>query len=79
MSLRLRLVLAFGYVLLFAVIALEVPLTLNFSRRVDSEIKAEAATTSAWLRACPLTSASTRSPRLTASGTPKAISASSRT
>jgi two-component system, OmpR family, sensor kinase len=42
MSLRLRLVLAFGYVLLFAVIALEVPLTLNFSRRVDSEIKAEA-------------------------------------
>ena len=42
MSLRLRLVLAFGYVLLFAIIALEVPLTLNFSRRVDSEIKAEA-------------------------------------
>jgi signal transduction histidine kinase len=42
MSLRLRLVLAFGYVLVFAIIALEVPLTLNFSRRVDSEIKAEA-------------------------------------
>jgi two-component system, OmpR family, sensor kinase len=42
MSLRVRLVLAFGYVLLFAIIALEVPLTLNFSRRVDSEIKAEA-------------------------------------
>jgi two-component system, OmpR family, sensor kinase len=42
MSLRLRLVFAFGYVLLFAIIALEVPLTLNFSRRVDSEIKAEA-------------------------------------
>ena len=42
MSLRLRLVLAFGYVLLFAIIALEVPLTLNFSRRVDSEIRAEA-------------------------------------
>jgi two-component system, OmpR family, sensor kinase len=42
MSLRLRLLLAFGYVLLFAIIALEVPLTLNFSRRVDSEIKAEA-------------------------------------
>ena len=41
-GLRLRLVLAFGYVLLFAIIALEVPLTLNFSRRVDSEIKAEA-------------------------------------
>jgi two-component system, OmpR family, sensor kinase len=42
MSLRLRLLGAFGYVLLFAIIALEVPLTLNFSRRVDSEIKAEA-------------------------------------
>ncbi|MGZ8633484.1 MAG: hypothetical protein ACXWZZ_06465, partial [Solirubrobacteraceae bacterium] len=42
MTLRLRLVLAFGYVLLFAIIGLEVPLTLNFSRRVDSEIKAEA-------------------------------------
>jgi two-component system, OmpR family, sensor kinase len=42
MSLRLRLLIAFGYVLLFAIIALEVPLTLNFSRRVDSEIRAEA-------------------------------------
>jgi two-component system, OmpR family, sensor kinase len=42
MSLRVRLLFAFGYVLLFAIIALEVPLTLNFSRRVDSEIKAEA-------------------------------------
>jgi two-component system, OmpR family, sensor kinase len=42
MSLRLRLLFAFGYVLLFAIIALEVPLTLNFSRRVNSEIKAEA-------------------------------------
>jgi signal transduction histidine kinase len=42
MSLRLRLLIAFGYVLLFVIIALEVPLTLNFSRRVDSEIKAEA-------------------------------------
>ena len=37
------------------------------------------ATTSAWLRAWPLTSESTRSRRLSASGTPKAISASSRT
>jgi two-component system, OmpR family, sensor kinase len=42
MSLRLRLLFAFGYVLLFAIVALEVPLTLNFSRRVNSEIKAEA-------------------------------------
>ena len=36
--------LAFGYVLLFAVIALEVPLALNFSRRVDSEVRSEAST-----------------------------------
>jgi signal transduction histidine kinase len=42
MSLRLRLLAAFGYVLVFAILALEVPLTLNFSRRVDSEIRAEA-------------------------------------
>ena len=33
MSLRLRLVLAFGYVLLFAIIALEVPLDAELSRR----------------------------------------------
>ena len=38
-----------------------------------------AATTSAWLRAWPRTSESTRSRRLSASGTPSAISASSRT
>jgi len=44
MTLRARLVLAFGYVLLFAVIALEVPLALNFSRRVDSEVRSEAST-----------------------------------
>jgi hypothetical protein len=37
------------------------------------------ATTSAWLRAWLLTSVSTRSRRLSANGTPKAISASSRT
>jgi signal transduction histidine kinase len=42
MSLRVRMLAAFGYVLLFALIALEIPLTLNFSRRVDSEIRAEA-------------------------------------
>jgi signal transduction histidine kinase len=41
-SLRWRLLGAFGYVLLFAILALEVPLTLNFSRRVDSEVRAEA-------------------------------------
>ena len=38
-----------------------------------------AARRSAWLCACPLTSASTRSRRLIASGTPKATTASSRT
>jgi two-component system, OmpR family, sensor kinase len=42
MSLRVRMLAAFGYVLVFALIALELPLTLNFSRRVDSEIRAEA-------------------------------------
>ena len=43
MSLRLRLVLAFGYVLLLVIVVLEVPLALNLSRRVDAEVKAEAA------------------------------------
>lgn len=42
MSLRVRMLVAFGYVLVFALIALEIPLTLNFSRRVDSEIRSEA-------------------------------------
>jgi two-component system, OmpR family, sensor kinase len=42
MSLRVRMLAAFGYVLVFALIALEIPLTLNFSRRVDSEIRSEA-------------------------------------
>jgi two-component system, OmpR family, sensor kinase len=42
MSLRVRMLAAFGYVLVFALVALEIPLTLNFSRRVDSEIRAEA-------------------------------------
>jgi two-component system, OmpR family, sensor kinase len=41
-SLRVRMLAAFGYVLVFTLIALEIPLTLNFSRRVDSEIRAEA-------------------------------------
>jgi signal transduction histidine kinase len=42
MSLRVRMLAAFGYVLVFTLIALEIPLTLNFSRRVDSEIRSEA-------------------------------------
>ena len=42
MSLRVRMLGAFGYVLVFTLIALEIPLTLNFSRRVDSEIRSEA-------------------------------------
>lgn len=42
MSLRVRMLAAFSYVLIFALIALEIPLTLNFSRRVNSEIRSEA-------------------------------------
>ena len=42
MSLRVRMLGAFGYVLVFTLIALEIPLTLNFSRRVDSEVRGEA-------------------------------------
>ena len=43
MSLRLRLLLAFAYVLTLVIVALEVPLGLNLSRRIDAEIRAEAA------------------------------------
>ena len=42
MSLRVRLVVAFAYVLLLVVVALEVPLALNLSKRVDAEIRSEA-------------------------------------
>jgi two-component system, OmpR family, sensor kinase len=42
MSLRARLVVAFAYVLLLVIVALEVPLALNLSNRVDAEIKSEA-------------------------------------
>jgi signal transduction histidine kinase len=41
-SLRARLLAAFAYVLLLVIVALEVPLALNLSRRVDAEIKSEA-------------------------------------
>jgi len=43
MSLRTRLLAAFAYVLILVIVALEVPLVLNVSRRVDAEVKAEAA------------------------------------
>ncbi len=43
MSLRVRLLAAFAYVLLLAIVALEIPLALNLSRRVDAEVKSEAA------------------------------------
>ena len=36
MSLRTRLLAAFAYVLVLVIVALEVPLTLNVSRRVDA-------------------------------------------
>jgi two-component system, OmpR family, sensor kinase len=42
MSLRARLVLAFTYVLVLVIVALEVPLALNLSKRVDAEIRSEA-------------------------------------
>ena len=43
MSLRTRLVAAFAYVLVLVIVALEVPLILNVSRRVDAEVKGQAA------------------------------------
>ena len=43
MSLRLQLLGAFAYVLLLVIIALEVPLALNLARRIDAEVKNEAA------------------------------------
>jgi signal transduction histidine kinase len=46
MSLRLRLVLAFAYVLLLVIVAFEVPLALNLARRVDAEVKNDAASQS---------------------------------
>ena len=42
MSLRGRLLLAFGYVLLVAIVAFEVPLALNTADRIDSEVRAQA-------------------------------------
>jgi two-component system, OmpR family, sensor kinase len=43
MSLRLWQLAAFAYVLVLMLVALEVPLALNLSKRVDAEIEAEAA------------------------------------
>jgi two-component system, OmpR family, sensor kinase len=43
MSLRTRLLAAFAYVLILVIVALEVPLILNVSRRVDAEVKGQAA------------------------------------
>jgi signal transduction histidine kinase len=43
MSLRLRLLGAFAYVLLLILLALEIPLALNLSRRIDAEVRNEAA------------------------------------
>jgi signal transduction histidine kinase len=42
-SLRLRLLLAFAYGFLLIVVALEVPLALNLARRVDAEVRNDAA------------------------------------
>jgi signal transduction histidine kinase len=43
-SLRTQLLSAFAYVLLLVIVALEVPLALNLARRIDAEVKNEAAT-----------------------------------
>ena len=43
MSLRTRLIAAFAYVLVLVIVALAVPLSLNLSKRVDAEVRAEAA------------------------------------
>ncbi|HET7759492.1 MAG TPA: ATP-binding protein [Gaiellaceae bacterium] len=43
MSLRTQLMGAFAYVLLLVIVALEVPLALNLARRIDAEVKNEAA------------------------------------
>jgi len=42
-SLRLRILLAFAYGFLLILVALEVPLALNLSRRVDAEVRSDAA------------------------------------
>jgi two-component system, OmpR family, sensor kinase len=41
-SLRTRLLAAFAYILVLVIVALEVPLALNLSKRVDAEIRSEA-------------------------------------
>jgi len=41
-SLRTRLLAAFAYILVLVIVALEVPLAFNLSRRVDAEIRSEA-------------------------------------
>lgn len=43
MSLRATILAAIAYVLVLAIVVLEVPLVINLSRRVDAEVKAEAA------------------------------------
>jgi len=43
LSLRLQLLAAFAYVLLLIIVALEVPLALNLARRIDAEVRNEAA------------------------------------
>ena len=43
LSLRATLLAAIAYVLVLAIVVLEVPLVINLSRRVDAEVEAEAA------------------------------------
>jgi hypothetical protein len=52
MSLRLRLLAAFAYVLLLIIVAFEVPLALNLARRVKAEVKNDASSqASSWPQA----------------------------
>src|SRR6185436_4757809 len=50
-SLRLRLLLALAYVLVLAIVALEVPLIISLRDRVDNEVKSDARTQAAFLAA----------------------------
>ena len=76
MTLRGRLLLALAYILLLAIVALEVPLAISLRDRVDAAIAAAA---SACASACVLTSALTRSRTERINGTSSAPIASTST
>ena len=51
MSLRLRLLLALAYVLVLAIVALEVPLIFSMRDRVDAEVRSQARSQAEFLAA----------------------------